>query len=176
MPSFHQGKGQRGHCKMVPHLFVLFTLAANVYCEDGESYRTDPTTIIAEGSTDFESLGTTEAGSVEDTSTTDFPDEDDELSLYIIIVPVLLLLLIVMSLIAIVIWKWKKNKNIAYDKEDKYLSGCNAEKIPSPMFEDDVPSVLELEMEDLEKWMIKKDSKDEDLESGKETNMDSRDQ
>lgn len=24
-----------------------------------------------------------------------------------------------------------------------------------PMFEDDVPSVLELEMEDLEKWMVK---------------------
>ena len=27
--------------------------------------------------------------------------------------------------------------------------------LPRPMFEDDVPSVLELEMEDLEKWMVK---------------------
>ncbi|XP_077575386.1 transmembrane protein 154 [Stigmatopora nigra] len=40
-------------------------------------------------------------------------------------------------------------------KEDPYLDGYSDEKVPMPMFEEDVPSVLELEMEELDQWMIK---------------------
>ncbi|XP_017268304.1 transmembrane protein 154 isoform X3 [Kryptolebias marmoratus] len=40
-------------------------------------------------------------------------------------------------------------------KEDPYLDGPSTEKVPMPMFEEDVPSVLELEMEELDKWMDK---------------------
>ncbi|XP_051784150.1 transmembrane protein 154 isoform X3 [Erpetoichthys calabaricus] len=42
-----------------------------------------------------------------------------------------------------------------YEKELEPLRGddMDADKPDSPKFEDDIPSVLELEMEDLEKWM-----------------------
>nr|XP_009306016.1 transmembrane protein 154 isoform X2 [Danio rerio] len=40
-------------------------------------------------------------------------------------------------------------------KEDAYLDDEDHEKVPMPMFEDDIPSVMELEMEDLENWMAK---------------------
>ncbi|XP_073769810.1 transmembrane protein 154 isoform X2 [Danio rerio] len=40
-------------------------------------------------------------------------------------------------------------------KEDAYLDDDDHEKVPMPMFEDDIPSVMELEMEDLENWMAK---------------------
>ncbi|TSL54340.1 hypothetical protein Baya_6230 [Bagarius yarrelli] len=42
------------------------------------------------------------------------------------------------------------------EKDDPYLDDEFEEKVPMPMFEDDMPSVMELEMEDLEKWVIKK--------------------
>ncbi|XP_039606194.1 transmembrane protein 154 isoform X2 [Polypterus senegalus] len=46
-------------------------------------------------------------------------------------------------------------KTKEYEKELEPLRGddMDADKPDSPKFEDDIPSVLELEMEDLEKWM-----------------------
>ncbi|XP_034044673.1 transmembrane protein 154 isoform X6 [Thalassophryne amazonica] len=41
-------------------------------------------------------------------------------------------------------------------KEDVFLEESSSEKVPMPMFEEDVPSVLELEMDELDGW-IKKD-------------------
>ncbi|KAJ8281121.1 hypothetical protein GJAV_G00063770 [Gymnothorax javanicus] len=77
----------------------------------------------------------------------------------LIIIPLalLILLVIVAAVVAFIISRRRAKKlSTAGDvKEDEYLHGSESEKVPMPMFEDDVPSVLELEMEDLEKWMIK---------------------
>ncbi|XP_043971659.1 transmembrane protein 154 isoform X1 [Gambusia affinis] len=58
-----------------------------------------------------------------------------------------------------VIWcRCSKNAgNQELTKEDPHLDGPSSEKVPMPMFEEDVPSVLELEMDELDQWM-KKDS------------------
>ncbi|XP_035274030.1 transmembrane protein 154 isoform X1 [Anguilla anguilla] len=96
---------------------------------------------------------------------TDTPPEEDEnleasdLDPLMIIIPLVLLLLLVViaSLAAYTISRRraKKHSDPRHLTEDEILHGCENEKIPMPMFEDDVPSVLELEMEDLEKWMVK---------------------
>ncbi|RXN06604.1 transmembrane protein 154 isoform X2 [Labeo rohita] len=48
-----------------------------------------------------------------------------------------------------------EEENSEDSKEDPYLDHEDHEKVPMPMFEDDIPSVMELEMEDLENWMTK---------------------
>ncbi|XP_023188814.1 transmembrane protein 154 isoform X1 [Xiphophorus maculatus] len=49
----------------------------------------------------------------------------------------------------------KKAGNQELTKEDPHLDGPSSEKVPMPMFEEDVPSVLELEMDELDQWMEK---------------------
>ncbi|XP_029950970.1 transmembrane protein 154 [Salarias fasciatus] len=87
------------------------------------------------------------------------PGEEEELSLILILVPVVLVALICMILCAIFVNRRRKQKGKNPDlvKDDPYLDGSSTEKVPMPMFEEDVPSVLELEMEELGQWM-KKDS------------------
>lgn len=52
--------------------------------------------------------------------------------------------------------RWnQKVRNQELRKEDPYLDGSSTEKVPMPMFEEDVPSVLELEMEEMDQWMKK---------------------
>nr|XP_046183543.1 transmembrane protein 154-like [Oncorhynchus gorbuscha] len=85
---------------------------------------------------------------------------EDSLSLTFVLVPVVLVVVIIAMVVGVVIinrrWNRKGKSNSDNVEEDKYLHGCDdTEKVPMPMFEDDVPSVLELEMEDLEQWMNK---------------------
>ncbi|KAJ8000638.1 hypothetical protein DPEC_G00182450 [Dallia pectoralis] len=86
---------------------------------------------------------------------------DEELSPIFILVPVALGVLIIAMIVGGVIinrrWNKKNKSHSDQDQhhEDDYLHGSDTEKVPMPMFEDDVPSVLELEMEDLEDWMNK---------------------
>ncbi|XP_024292331.1 uncharacterized protein LOC112261304 isoform X2 [Oncorhynchus tshawytscha] len=85
---------------------------------------------------------------------------EDSLSLTFVLVPVVLVVVIIAMVVGVVIinrrWNWKGKSNSDNVEEDKYLHGSDdTEKVPMPMFEDDVPSVLELEMEDLEQWMNK---------------------
>ncbi|XP_024254607.2 transmembrane protein 154 isoform X2 [Oncorhynchus tshawytscha] len=85
---------------------------------------------------------------------------EDSLSLTFVMVPVVLVVVIIAMVVGVVIinrrWNRKGKSNSDHVEEDKYLHGSDdTEKVPMPMFEDDVPSVLELEMEDLEQWMNK---------------------
>ncbi|XP_055764950.1 transmembrane protein 154-like [Salvelinus fontinalis] len=85
---------------------------------------------------------------------------EDSLSLTFILVPVVLVVVIIAMVVGVVIinrrWNRKEKSNCDHVEEDKYLHGSDdTENVPMPMFEDDVPSVLELEMEDLEQWMNK---------------------
>ncbi|CAN9510255.1 unnamed protein product [Ophioblennius macclurei] len=88
---------------------------------------------------------------------TDEPEGEQDLNIIMILLPVVLVLLIGMILCGIFVRRrWKqKGGNQDLDKEDQYLDGSSTEKVPMPMFEEDVPSVLELEMEELDQWMKK---------------------
>ncbi|XP_023265258.1 transmembrane protein 154 isoform X1 [Seriola lalandi dorsalis] len=88
------------------------------------------------------------------------PPEDDEQNLGVIIIPLFVgLVVIIIGLIVLGIFisrgRINKTRNQELRKEDPYLDGSNTEKVPMPMFEEDVPSVLELEMEELDQWMKK---------------------
>ncbi|XP_064783193.1 transmembrane protein 154-like isoform X1 [Oncorhynchus masou masou] len=85
---------------------------------------------------------------------------EDSLSLTFVLVPVVLVVVVIAMVVGVVIinrrWNRKGTRHSDNVEEDKYLHGSDdTEKVPMPMFEDDVPSVLELEMEDLEQWMNK---------------------
>ncbi|XP_022522933.2 transmembrane protein 154 isoform X3 [Astyanax mexicanus] len=79
---------------------------------------------------------------------------------FIIIVVLLVITLVITAMVVaagVLINRKKRREKEAALKQDPYLDAEGGEKVPMPMFEDDVPSVMELEMEDLEKWMIKGD-------------------
>ncbi|XP_063331278.1 transmembrane protein 154 isoform X3 [Pelmatolapia mariae] len=76
----------------------------------------------------------------------------------IIIIPAVLVVVIICMIVCgiFINHRWNKQKrNPDASKEDPYLDGSSTEKVPMPMFEEDVPSVLELEMEELDEWMKK---------------------
>ncbi|XP_046901441.1 transmembrane protein 154 [Hypomesus transpacificus] len=82
----------------------------------------------------------------------------DGLNPIIILVPVILAVVIIIFIVAGIMIYRRLNGKISDSengKQDPYLDDHSSEKVPMPMFEEDVPSVLELEMEDLEQWMNK---------------------
>ncbi|KAI5088013.1 transmembrane protein 154 precursor [Silurus meridionalis] len=83
--------------------------------------------------------------------------EQDQLNIFIIIAVGLTLALLLTAFVATYLLKCRRTrkKHTDCEKEDPYLDDDIGEKVPMPMFEDDMPSVMELEMEDFEKWMIK---------------------
>ncbi|XP_076003839.1 transmembrane protein 154 isoform X1 [Genypterus blacodes] len=86
--------------------------------------------------------------------------DTEALSPTIILIPVVLAVLIISMIVGgILIHRRciKKVNHADHTKEDLYLDGSSTEKVPMPMFEEDVPSVLELEMEDLDQWMSNDD-------------------
>uniref|UniRef100_A0A3P8U3V9 Transmembrane protein 154 n=1 Tax=Amphiprion percula TaxID=161767 RepID=A0A3P8U3V9_AMPPE len=94
------------------------------------------------------------------TDGTSVSQKEEGLSPIIILIPVVLVVLIIGMIVCgiFINRRWnKKARNQELSKEDPYLDGSSTEKVPMPMFEEDVPSVLELEMEELDQWM-KKDS------------------
>ncbi|KAL7403740.1 hypothetical protein ABVT39_004365 [Epinephelus coioides] len=81
---------------------------------------------------------------------------EEGLSLIIILIPVVLVVLIICMIVCgiFINRRWnEKARNQELRKEDPYLDESSTEKVPMPMFEEDVPSVLELEMEELDQWM-----------------------
>nr|XP_046271104.1 transmembrane protein 154 isoform X1 [Scatophagus argus] len=85
-------------------------------------------------------------------------EEEEGLSPVIILIPVVLVVLIISMIVCGIFLnrRWKRQGiNEELRKEDPYLDGSSTEKVPMPMFEEDVPSVLELEMEELDQWMKK---------------------
>ncbi|XP_024254608.1 transmembrane protein 154 isoform X3 [Oncorhynchus tshawytscha] len=147
-------RGRRGHREMTPSSIMLLLaltacLAGTVFCQGEED-----TSTVEETQTE------SYAGfSGEDHQSSEAPLEDS-LSLTFVMVPVVLVVVIIAMVVGVVIinrrWNRKGKSNSDHVEEDKYLHGSDdTEKVPMPMFEDDVPSVLELEMEDLEQWMNK---------------------
>ncbi|KFQ04677.1 Transmembrane protein 154, partial [Leptosomus discolor] len=70
--------------------------------------------------------------------------EAAEQSILIYVVPVALLVLLI-SLIVFFVIHHKRKKS----KQDE----LGSENVKSPIFEEDTPSVMEIEMEELDKWM-----------------------
>ncbi|XP_049576209.1 transmembrane protein 154 isoform X2 [Syngnathus scovelli] len=90
--------------------------------------------------------------------TTLSPRKAEGLSITIILIPVALVVFIIVSVMfALFLRRRFKMEAAVHEstKDDPYLDGSSTEKVPMPMFEEDVPSVLELEMEELDQWMIK---------------------
>lgn len=80
-------------------------------------------------------------------------EEKDLNTVIMIIIPLVLTIVIsVIVCVVIICRKWRIKDDT---KEDAYLDDEDHEKVPMPMFEDDIPSVMELEMEDLENWIAK---------------------
>ncbi|XP_073699296.1 transmembrane protein 154 [Garra rufa] len=89
------------------------------------------------------------------TETNTDPDTDSN-PVIMIIIPLVLTLVIIVVIVCVVMFYRRWRIEVAEDtNEDPYLDHGDHEKVPMPMFEDDIPSVMELEMEDLENWMTK---------------------
>ncbi|CAM4494189.1 unnamed protein product [Leuciscus chuanchicus] len=161
-------------------LFLLLALTASrtrlVQCEDdkeetvADTVQEDesPTTegkedpenrVKEEGSGDEENQGSTPNSDPvnEDIETTAKSDTDKEdLNLVIMIIIPLVLTLAIIAVIVCVVMIYRRGRiQDADTKEDPYLDHEDHEKVPMPMFDDDIPSVMELEMEDLENWISK---------------------
>uniref|UniRef100_A0A3Q3KWL8 Transmembrane protein 154 n=1 Tax=Labrus bergylta TaxID=56723 RepID=A0A3Q3KWL8_9LABR len=124
---------------------------------DATSPSENPTTVNTDGNpTDDEPEGSGDEGTTI-SDTTSSPNLDDVLNPIIILIPVVLAVVIIGMIVCGIFFnrRWNnKARNQELRKEDPYLDGPSTEKVPMPMFEEDVPSVLELEMEELE-WMKK---------------------
>ncbi|XP_039549807.1 transmembrane protein 154 [Pimephales promelas] len=92
---------------------------------------------------------------VTETTTKSDADTDDLNSVIMIIIPLVLTLVIIAVIVCVVMICRRGRIQDADTKEDPYLDHEDHEKVPMPMFEDDIPSVMELEMEDLENWISK---------------------
>ncbi|XP_065110758.1 transmembrane protein 154 [Paramisgurnus dabryanus] len=99
-------------------------------------------------------LNTNDAEKDPTAETTEETDAED-LNLLIIIIPLALVLILISVIVCgVIVYRRRRTKAVAIE-EDHYLDDEDHEKVPMPMFEDDIPSVMELEMEDLENWMTK---------------------
>ncbi|XP_053475307.1 transmembrane protein 154 isoform X2 [Ictalurus furcatus] len=95
------------------------------------------------------------------TSPEDAEEEEKDLQTVFVIIAVCLILVLVLAAIVaglLIARRRRKQNTTDPEKDDPYLDDEDGEKVPMPMFEDDMPSVMELEMEDFEKWMIKEGS------------------
>ncbi|NWR86629.1 TM154 protein, partial [Furnarius figulus] len=98
------------------------------------------TTSTPESSFETQSTQCTELNSVNNEDSL----EAAEQSILIYVVPVVLLVLLIL-LITFFLIHHKRKKS----KQDE----LGSENVKSPIFEEDTPSVMEIEMEELDKWM-----------------------
>ncbi|XP_016000069.1 transmembrane protein 154 isoform X2 [Rousettus aegyptiacus] len=92
------------------------------------------------------------------TSSTFFEEEDNQLEfILMVLIPSILLALLLLSVVLIIIkYKRKKAKQVPSSQGSQsvlqtYELGSDNLKVP--IFEEDTPSVMEIEMEELDKWM-----------------------
>ncbi|XP_056442358.1 transmembrane protein 154 [Gadus chalcogrammus] len=80
---------------------------------------------------------------------------EDGLSFTIILVPVVLVVVIIGMIVCGIAMsrKWNQKMTTSDKTNDSYMQASSTEKVPMPMFDDDIPSVLELEMEDMDQWV-----------------------
>ncbi|XP_074485568.1 transmembrane protein 154 [Sebastes fasciatus] len=175
-------RGPRAKTLLLLLLLLLTSLTGTVLCqdEDGEVAETEAPAVeedLEPGHEDNTGSSVTpptevtstldpsitgESGKSETTvdpaGTTDQEPEDEGLGIIIILIPVVLVVVIIGMIVCgiFINRRWKnRERNQELRKEDPYLDGSSTEKVPMPMFEEDVPSVLELEMEELGQWMKK---------------------
>ncbi|XP_054489601.2 transmembrane protein 154 [Agelaius phoeniceus] len=98
------------------------------------------TASTTESSFDTQSSPSTELIAVNDGESL----EETEQSILIYVVPVALLVLLILLIIFFVMHHKRKKS-----KQDE----LGSENVKSPIFEEDTPSVMEIEMEELDKWM-----------------------
>uniref|UniRef100_A0A3P9L3G9 Transmembrane protein 154 n=1 Tax=Oryzias latipes TaxID=8090 RepID=A0A3P9L3G9_ORYLA len=125
---FHKEMGSLPHLN-ISHIPMQFGFRANYSTETATCFFTENIRILLD------------RGGVVDST------------LMLILIPVVIVTLICMVVCGyFIIRKWKQN---ATKREDPFLDEPSTEKVPMPMFEEDVPSVLELEMEDFDQWITK---------------------
>ncbi|XP_069387093.1 transmembrane protein 154 isoform X4 [Paralichthys olivaceus] len=146
-------------------------LEANAPEEHTEDLEPTVTTETTEIPTDYDAPPAPDPSSTDDQESTSAgielsgitedptPGDDAENLGPIIIAVLVVLVVVIIGVIVCGIFisrKWNsKKRNQELRKEDPYLDGSSTEKVPMPMFEEDVPSVLELEMEEFDQWMAK---------------------
>ncbi|XP_029706482.1 transmembrane protein 154 isoform X2 [Takifugu rubripes] len=158
-------------------LFLLLLSAGTVLCQDEDNDEaaeavtdedtsavepaegdasTEPVPDDSETTTALEPPPTDEETIDGETDPDVVSEEDQSLSPTIILIPVGLVMLIIAAIVGGIVISRRCNakaKKRGLKEEDPYLDGSPGEKVPMPMFEEDVPSVLELEMEELDQWM-----------------------
>ncbi|XP_024115484.1 transmembrane protein 154 isoform X2 [Oryzias melastigma] len=92
-------------------------------------------------------------------SSSSSPEDSEDSNLMLILIPVVVVTLVGVTVCGFFIIRKLKQNTIRREsvKEDQFLEESSTEKVPMPMFEEDVPSVLELEMDDLDGPWMKKD-------------------
>uniref|UniRef100_UPI003AAF4D22 transmembrane protein 154 isoform X4 n=1 Tax=Centroberyx gerrardi TaxID=166262 RepID=UPI003AAF4D22 len=170
----------RGSWEMTPLLLLLLltSLAGTVLCQfdnegEGEETETNGEPQESAATTDTPASDSTlppdpspsqmspsSSAAPEDSSAVSAePTEpsDETLTPTIILIPVVLVVIIIGMVVGgiVVNRRWNQKMSNADRRKDSYLDEGSAEKVPMPMFEEDVPSVLELEMEELDQWMSK---------------------
>ncbi|XP_027139173.1 transmembrane protein 154 isoform X5 [Larimichthys crocea] len=136
-------------------LLLLSALTGTESSPDLDATPTTPSTDVSDLA-ELESNTTIEGSGYAPDNTTEPSLGEDGLSYMIILIPVVLVVIIIGMIVCgiFINRRWnKKASNQELGKEDPYLEGSSTEKVPMPMFEEDVPSVLELEMEELDQWM-----------------------
>uniref|UniRef100_A0A8C1JVQ0 Transmembrane protein 154 n=1 Tax=Cyprinus carpio TaxID=7962 RepID=A0A8C1JVQ0_CYPCA len=121
--------------------------------DSDNNQETEPTTETKK-ETDTETDTEIDTETDTNTETNTEADAEDLNPVIMIIIP-LVLTLVIIAVIVCVVMIYRRKKIKADTKEDPYLDHEDHEKVPMPMFDDDIPSVMELEMEDLENWMAK---------------------
>ncbi|KAL4618134.1 transmembrane protein 154-like [Arapaima gigas] len=104
-----------------------------------------------------------------DTGATISPLTMDSSAVWLAMFALALTLLVGSIIVVLLVRRWKKKQPGSAVKADYFFDDCNADKIPSPMFEDDIPSVMELDMEDLDQWQAISEDKQaaEEIPGGK---------
>ncbi|XP_067441099.1 transmembrane protein 154 isoform X2 [Thunnus thynnus] len=178
-------RGPRVKTPLLLLLLLLTTLTGTVLCQDDEEITetespeveateeqpseapptsippsSDGSEVIVDENSDGEGSAYSDNPDIltDDISTTSTPVDEGGLSPIIIMIPVVLVVVIIAIIVVCIFIKRRWNKKVENQdlrKEDPYLEDASAEKVPMPMFEEDVPSVLELEMEELDQWMKK---------------------
>lgn len=122
---------------------TISTFAATHLPAMGPSTVDDREPVLVTANTTESSFETQSSPSTELNALNDEDSLEAEQSILIYIVPVALLVL--MLLITFFVMHHKRKKS----KQDE----LGSENVKSPIFEEDTPSVMEIEMEELDKWM-----------------------
>ncbi|XP_039235824.1 transmembrane protein 154 isoform X1 [Pipra filicauda] len=138
---------------------TLPTVTVTSHPATGSSTVNDHETVLVaasatESSFETESTSSSEPNAVNDEDTL----EAAEQSILLYVVPVVLLVLLILLITFFVIHHRRKKSKQGFSHFHHCARGftqdeLGSENVKSPIFEEDTPSVMEIEMEELDKWM-----------------------